>query len=130
LIATKESSYTQFATVDANNLADGLWPTESPAGQHWAGYAIGLMQAMLTNGYDTPMNTAWNWLANAQVAYEIFTSKIGYVFNLENMAVEQDKGLPYLTQSQIEDMAMWQYSGNGSSTAPTAQYYVAERGFW
>jgi hypothetical protein len=143
LIATKESGYLQFSTtfrdgalIDANDLNGGLWPYESLKGNTGSVSLpyIGLMQAGLTakqgNIYDTPLDTAWNWLGNAQVAYDIFLNKVGYVFTAENKALNDHKGLSPLTQSQIEDDVMWQYSGNVSKTGITslrAQYYVPKK---
>lgn len=74
------------------------------------------MQATLTseggNIYDTPMDTAWSRLDNVNVSYQILINKIGHVFKIQNgYASDIKAGLPYLTQSQVEDMAPWKYNG-------------------
>jgi len=133
LIASTESSYTQFGYTTANGL-DGQWPKESatvPAGKY-----VGLMQVALQmaqgNTYASPMDTAWNWLTNVQIADDIFSQKLGYIGVIEKNAMNSHPGLQALDGYDAENMALLQYGGFASPTLPSVQYYVVLKvsGIW
>lgn len=128
-IAHKESSYAQFAEETLYKVGS-LWPKESPpVTGHPAGSYIGLMQAKLVaNGYKTAMETAWDWIDNAQAGHDILESKLPYVQKLQANAQSTHKGLPDLTPTQIEDVELGMYSGYAPSSAryPAYQYYAPQ----
>jgi hypothetical protein len=128
LIAWKESSYHHFLSGSANGFNGALWPNESmtdPAGQY-----IGVMQAALRavngNTLASPMDTAWNWLVNTQVAQNIFAQKINFVIAAVQAAVKLHPTLAALTQAQLEQMVLLQYGGfiEGKIKSPDGQYYT------
>ncbi len=75
------------------------------------------------------MDTAWNWLINAQIGQEIFQQKIGYVVQTVQNAVAKYPTLAPLTQLQLEHMAVLQFGGwvgGGNVTNFNAQYYTPQ----
>jgi hypothetical protein len=137
LIATYESGHKQFGYSE--DLAppqpplygvDEPWPIESQQTKNSkhqvlnkVGHNIGLMQPQLIgNGFEDPMPTAWDWLLNAQAAYDIFQQHEGYVATA--VSAESGKGSP--SSLQLEEMDLFQYSGrmSGSLTDPSVQLYA------
>ncbi len=104
----------QFANTTLYNV-QSFWPygnVPAPAGKY-----IGLMQDQLLNG-KTAMPTAWDWQANVDTAYSIFTGKVTAVLKVKTAAHKANKYVPLaagtgaLSPLQIEEMALFQYGGN------------------
>jgi len=106
-----------------------------PAGS-WTAKYVGLMQVALQmaqgNTYASPMDTAWNWLTNVQIADDIFSQKLGYIGVIEKNAMNSHPGLQALDGYDAENMALLQYGGFASPTLPSVQYYVVLKvsGIW
>jgi hypothetical protein len=99
---------------------DTLWPYENQIGPPKGTY-VGLMQDQLVavgkHIATTEMSTAFNWIANANTGYAIFSQKVAAVDKLQNNAHKANPAVPCptcqgsLAQEQIEEMALFQYGG-------------------
>jgi len=115
----------QFANTTLYNV-QSFWPygngatSTAPAGKY-----IGLMQDQLLTG-KTAMPTAWDWQANIDTAYSIFTGKVTAVLKIQTAAHTANKYVPAaggsgsLSLLQIEEMALFQYGGYLPSKTPNA----------
>jgi len=90
------------------------------------------MQVQLNNPYADEMNTAWNWLDNAQASLGIFDNKVtNYAVKLQNKAIatyknstgSANRALPELKSLQLENMALGEY-GTRANSNPSKQYYI------
>lgn len=112
-IAQRESSYAQFSQLTLYGQA-ALWPRESFDG----GSHIGLMQMPVS------MQMAWDWMANTQGGAALFKQKLSFAKRFETRIRNAHVGLPALTGTQLENMALVFY-GPYATSSITGQYYNA-----
>ncbi|WP_322404809.1 hypothetical protein [Massilia luteola] len=112
-IAQRESSYVQFSQLTLYGQS-ALWPRESFDG----GSHIGLMQMPVS------MQMAWDWMANTQGGAALFKQKLTFATRFETRIRNAHPGLPALTGTQSENMALVFY-GPYATGSITGQYYDA-----
>jgi hypothetical protein len=112
-IAQLESSYVQFSQLTLYGQS-ALWPRESYDG----GSHTGLMQMPVS------MQMAWDWMANTQGGAALFKQKLTFAKRFETRIRNTHIGLPALTGTQSENMALVFY-GPYATGSITGQYYGA-----
>ncbi|MGB8411423.1 MAG: hypothetical protein WCE23_01220 [Candidatus Binatus sp.] len=114
----------QFTTETTYNV-NSFWPYENLSGAPY----VGLMQDGFANDFTSPMTTAWDWVANIDTAYSIFTEKVTTVLSIQTAAHKANKYVPVATGTgalsllQIEEMDLFCYGGYLPTKSPKTLSY-------